>query len=155
MATFYGNGYGAALGKGASAGSAPDLSSPALLGGKLRIASFKYTPVGTEVLADVIKLCRLPKGARIFWTYFGCEDISAVAATRITLKMGSTAISAAIDPNAAVAAAVDLTAITGVGNANGVAVTADNEEIKAEISGTAAALTATGSLWGAIVYAVE
>jgi hypothetical protein len=156
MATFYANGYGAALGKGASAGSAPDLSSPALLGGKLRSASFKYTAVGTEVAStsDTIKLCYIPKGARIYYCYFGCEDLASAAGTRITLRMGTTAISAAKDPNSAIATAVDLTAITGVTNANGVLVTAGNEEIHALVSGSSGALLTT-SMWGLIFYAVE
>lgn len=156
MATFYANGYGAALGKGASSGAAPDLSSPALLGGKLRCASFKYTVAGTEVAStsDAIKVARIPKGAQIYYCYFGCEDLASAVGTRVTLKMGATAISAAKDPNAAIATAVDLTAITGVTNANGVLVTSGNEEIVAVVSGASGALV-SGSMWGLIFYAVE
>lgn len=159
MATFYGNEYGAALGAGAFSGAAPDKANPAILGGKLRILNFSYTLPASSPPAtgDNILLGRIPKGARIYWSYFGCEDLSATAATRITLQMGSTAISAAKDPNSAIATAVDLTPITGVGNCNGVAVTSGNEDIKAAVSGTSGALdgTAGGKFWGAVVYAVE
>jgi hypothetical protein len=157
MATFYGNGYGAALGKGASAGSAPALSAPELLGGKNRVLSFKYTVLATEILADVILLGRIPKGARIWKVYFGSEDLSTVATTVLTLQMGATAISAGFDVSSAVAAAVDLTAITGLALGQGVLVTAGNEEIKAVVSGVDAALDAAAgrAFWGLILYSVE
>lgn len=85
------------------------------LGGRLRVIKFDYTPA-TDILAigDIIKLCKLPKGAKVLdanfsgpsWGTVGIFDWGYAASAE--LDSAGSAVEAADDDAFSTAAAIDL-----------------------------------------------
>ena len=75
----------------------PVAIAPAELGGRVRMAYGKIlaTAAATPAAGSVINITKLPLGAKILAVLAKWEDMSSDAAT-ITLKAGTTAISAAL-----------------------------------------------------------
>lgn len=128
------------------------------LGGRVRSAFFSYTTVGTEAVSDVIRLTKLPKGARVIGFNACAEDIGAATcvlaigdADDVDRLVTGLVVSAALAPNAAsTILRTPTTEIVDIGF--GYKYTAETW-INATV--TTAAIDAVGQLWGVIQYVVD
>lgn len=156
MATFHST--QAAIINNMALGASPAPIDVTDLGGRVRAAFFSYTTLGNEVVGDVIRLTKLPKGARVVGFNAAAEDIGAATcvlsvgdADDVDRLVTGLVVSAALAPNAAsTALRTPTTEVPDIGF--GYKYTAETW-ISAVV--TTAAIDAVGQLWGVILYVVD
>lgn len=131
---------------------------PNELHGRVRVAFFQETCVGSEAIGDIIRLTKLPAGSRVVDFKFCCEDIGAATAT---LGIGDA------DDSDRLVSAIAVASAVAFGAASTILRTPTTEtpdigfgyvyDAETWITATVqtAALDAASNFWGAIFYVVD